>query len=567
LARFFIQAPLFALAPPTLALAVAQPWAQSYDPAHHWFFSAVWAALPLIVLLVLMAGLRLKGHLAALAGMGSALVIALLVFRMPASMALLATGYGAAYGLFPICWIVFPVLFMYHLATRAGRFVLLQQLLLGVTADSRLQLVLIAFSFGAFFEGVAGFGTPVAVCGTLLIALGFRPLEAASLALLANTAPVAFGALGTPIVALHGITGLDTVMLGRVVARMIAPFCFIVPFWLIWAFAGFGAMLEVWPALLMAGGAYGLSLIAIATLHGPWLVDVLSASVSIIGMIVLCRFWKPRRLLNASLQEITDPVLHSLDRRTVVRTVLPWAIFTLCIVIWGIPSFSALLDKFGTFHIPVKGLDQLVLRMPPAVPSPAAEAAVFNLNLLSATGTGIFLAAILAGLTMGLSFRDYVDCFVQTLVLIRFTLVTVAALMALGFIARYSGMDATLGLAFARTGVLYPFFGCLIGWIGTASTGSDTSSNVLFGSLQKLTAQQLGISPYLMTSANSTGGVMGKMVAPQSIVVATTATETYGSEGTILRRLLLHSVALACLVGLFVSLLAYWPPLTRFVLR
>jgi len=514
-----------------------------------------------------MGGLRLKGHVAALAGMGAALAIAIVIFRMPASMALLASGYGAAYGLFPICWIVFPVLFMYHLATRAGRFVLLQKLLLGVTSDSRLQLVLIAFSFGAFFEGVAGFGTPVAVCGTLLIALGFQPLEAASLALLANTAPVAFGALGIPIVALHGVTALDTLLLGRVIARMIAPFCFIVPFWLIWAFAGFGAMLEVWPALLVAGGAYGLSLILIATLHGPWLVDVLSSSISIIALIVLCRFWKPRRILDASRREITDPAPHTLDRDTVIRTVLPWVIFTLTIVLWGIPSFSRWLDSIGTFHISVRGLDQMVLRTPPAVPSAAPEAAVFNLNLLSATGTGIFIAAIFAGLSMRLRMRDFIDSFVQTLIMIQYTLITVAALMALGFIARYSGMDATLGLAFARTGVFYPFFGTLIGWIGTASTGSDTSSNVLFGSLQKITAQQLGISPYLMTSANSTGGVMGKMVAPQSIVVATTATETYGSEGNILRRVFIHSVALACLVGLFVCLLTYCPALTRLVLR
>jgi len=544
-----------------------QPWAQSYDPAHHWLLSAAWAALPLVVLLVLMGGLRLKGHLAALAGMASALAIAVFVFRMPASMALLATGYGAAYGLFPICWIVFPVLFMYQLVTRAGRFVLLQQLLLTVTADSRLQLVLIAFCFGAFFEGVAGFGTPVAVCGSLLIALGFEPLQAASLALLANTAPVAFGALGIPIVALHGVTGLDTLLLGRVIARMIAPFCLLVPFWLIWAFAGFGAMVEVWPALLIAGGTYGISLILIATLHGPWLVDVVSASASIIAVITLCRFWKPRRILNASQGEIVDLAEHRLDRDTTIRTALPWIIFALTIVVWGIPRFSAWLDTIATFHLPVRGLDQMVLRVPPAVTSQSPEAAVFNLNLLSATGTGIFVAALLASLAMRMRWQDFRESFVQTLIMIRFTLVTVAALMALGFILRYSGMDATLGLAFARTGVLYPFFGTLIGWIGTASTGSDTSSNVLFGSLQKLTAQQIGISPYLMASANSTGGVMGKMVAPQSIVVATTATETYGSEGSILRRVILHSIALACLVGLFVSLLAYCPVLTRLVLR
>jgi lactate permease len=565
-ARSIIQAHWLRLAA-QLAPTTAVPWRQSYDPAHHWLLSAAWAALPLVVLLVLMGGLRLKGHVAALAGMTAALLIALFVFRMPASMALLATGYGAAYGLFPVCWIVFPVLLIYQLATRSGRFALLQQFLLGITADSRLQLVLIAFSFGAFFEGVAGFGTPVAVCGALLIALGFRPLEAASLALLANTAPVAFGALGLPMVALHGVTGLDTLLLGRVTARIIAPFCLLVPFWLIWAYAGLRAMLEVWPALLVAGGSYGLSLIVIATFHGPWLVDVLSASVSIVLLVVLFRFWRPKHILDPSLREIPEPTLQLLDRTTLVRTTLPWIIFTLCIVLWGFPRISTWLDGIGTFHIPVRGLDQLVLRTPPAVPTATPEAAVFTLNLLSATGTGVFVAAVLAGLAMGITLRDFIDCFLQTLISIRFTLITVAALMALGFIARYSGMDATLGLAFARTGVFYPFFGTLIGWIGTASTGSDTSSNVLFGSLQKLTAQQLGISPYLMASANSAGGVMGKMVAPQSIVVATTATETYGSEGSILRRVFLHSIAFACLVGLLVSMMTYFPALTRLALR
>ena len=543
------------------------PWLQSYDPVHSWFFSAALAASPLIVLLIAMAGLRIKGHIAALLGLATALIIALLIFHMPVRQAFLATGYGAAYGLFPICWIVFPVLFMYQLVTRTGRFTLLQECLLGVTSDSRLQLVLIAFCFGAFFEGAAGFGTPVAVCGTLLIGLGFAPLEAASLALLANTAPVAFGALGIPIIALHGVTGLDTVLLGRVTARIIAPFCFIVPFWLIWAFAGFNAMIEVWPALLVAGGAYGITLILIATFHGPWLVDVISASVSILALILFFRVWKPRRTLNVALNQIPDHTRPPLAPGVLMRATLPWIIFVTCIILWGIPSFSAWLDTFSTFPIHVSGLDHLVMRTPPAVPKPEAEAAVFNLNLLSATGTGIFVATVLAGFSMKLSVRDLLKAFLETVVIIRYTLITVAALMALGYIARYSGMDGTLGLAFARTGIFYPFFGTLIGWIGTASTGSDTSSNVLFGSLQKLTAQQLNLSPYLMSAANSAGGVMGKMVAPQSIVVATTATETYGSEGNILRRVFLHSVALACLVGLFVSLLAYWPPLTRFVLR
>jgi lactate permease len=544
-------------------------WPQSYDPAHAWLLSAAWAALPLLVLLVAMAGLKIKGHIAALTGLGAALVVALAVFHMPARLALLATGLGAGYGLFPICWIVVPVLFLYQLTVRSGRFALLQECLVGVTEDGRLQLLLIAFAFGAFFEGAAGFGTPVAVCGTILIGMGFAPLQAAGLALLANTAPVAFGALGTPIVALHGVTGLDTLVLARVIGRMLTPFCVIVPFWLIWAFAGFGAMIEVWPAILVAGATFGGTQLLVATFHGPWLVDIFASVISLGVLIGFFRVWKPKRVLNASCRDVTQESrsLCASTTATVLRAALPWIILTLCVVLWGMPSFSRWIDATTSLKFPIAGLDQISLRMPPAVPTPTAEAAVFNFNWLSATGTGIFIAALLAGLLMGMRVRAIFRVFFETLVTVRFTLVTIAALMALGFITRYCGMDATLGLAFARTGVFYPFFGTLIGWIGTASTGSDTSSNVLFGSLQKLTAQQLHISPYLMTSANSGGGVMGKMVAPQSIVVATTATETYGSEGSILRFVFLHSLALACLMGLVVSMLAHWPALTRFVLQ
>jgi len=516
-----------------------------------------------------MAGLRIKGHIAALAGLATALAVALVVFHMPTRLAILATGLGAAYGLFPICWIVVPVLFLYQLTVRSGRFAQLQNCLVGVTPDGRLQLLLIAFAFGAFFEGASGFGTPVAVCGTILIGLGFPPLQAAGLALLANTAPVAFGALGIPIVALHGVTGLDTLHLARVIGRILTPFCVIVPFWLIWAFAGFGAMLEVWPAILVAGVTFAATQLLVATFHGPWLVDI-SASVFTVGLLIaFLRVWKPTRVLNAACKDIThnaQPV-NTNTGKTVLRAALPWIVLTLFVVLWGMPTFSQAIDSATSMKLSIHGLHQAVLRMPPAVPAPAAEPAVFNFNWLSATGTGIFVAAVLAGLLMGMRLRAIAHVFLETMVTVRFTLITIAALMAIGFITRYCGMDATLGLAFARTGAFYPFFGTLIGWIGTASTGSDTSSNVLFGSLQKLTAQQLNISPYLMASANSAGGVMGKMVAPQSIVVATTATETYGSEGNILRFVFLHSLALACLVGIVVSMIAYWPALTNLVLR
>lgn len=544
-------------------------WAQGYDPAHHWLLSAAWAALPLCVLLVTMGVFRIKGHLAALAGLLAAFLIAIGIFHLPVKMSLLATGYGAAYGLFPIAWIVFPVLFLYQLTHRSGCFTLLQQSLIGVTQDSRLQLLLIAFAFGAFFEGSAGFGTPVAICATILIGIGFPPLQAAGLSLLANTAPVAFGGLGIPMVALHGITGLDTLLLSRVAARMIAPFCILVPFWLICAYAGWAAMLEIWPAILVAGGVYSLTLLLVATFHGPWLVDIFSSSFTIIALLVLLRVWKPKRSLSPTLQ-VVSPAPRTVTRRQdgfLKQAIMPWAILSLFIILWGLPKWSLWLDSISSIHIPVAGLHQAVWRMPPAVPAPVAEAAVFNFNWLSATGTGIFIAAIVAGFAMGIRPSVIARTCGETFVSMRFTFVTIAALMALGFVTRYAGMDATLGLAFARTGHLYPFFGTLIGWIGTASTGSDTSSNVLFGSLQKLTAQQLGISAYLMAAANSAGGVMGKMIAPQSIVVATTATDHYGKEGTLLRFVILHSLALACLAGLLVLLYTSVPAVTNLVLR
>lgn len=544
-------------------------WAQSYDPAHHWLLSAVWAALPLCVLLVTMGVFRVRGHLAALAGLAAAFLLAVSVFHLPLKMGLLATAYGAAYGLFPIAWIVFPVLFLYQLTHRSGSFTLLQQSLIGVTQDSRLQLLLIAFAFGAFFEGSAGFGTPVAICATILIGIGFSPLQAAGLSLLANTAPVAFGGLGIPMVALHGITGLDTLLLSRVAARMIAPFCVLVPFWLICAYAGWAAMLEIWPAILVAGGVYSLTLLLVATLHGPWLVDIFSSSFTIIALLVLLRFWKPKRSLSPTLQVIREDAHTAVHQQDgfLKQAILPWAILSLFIIVWGLPKWSQWLDSISSIHIVVTGLHQAVLRMPPAVPTPTAESAIFNLNWLSATGTGIFIAAIVAGFAMGSRPAVLLKTCAETFVSMRFTFITIAALMALGFVTRYAGMDATLGLAFARTGRLYPFFGTLIGWIGTASTGSDTSSNVLFGSLQKLTAQQLGISAYLMAAANSAGGVMGKMIAPQSIVVATTATDQYGKEGSLLRFVILHSLGLACLAGLLVLLYTSVPEITQLVLR
>jgi len=548
--------------------SVSQPWLQGYDPFHHWWLSALAAALPIVVLLGAMAGLRIKAHRAALIALATALALALFAFHMPAKLAVLAMGFGVGYGLFPICWIVVPILFLYQLTVQSGRFDLLRSSLVNVTEDSRLQLILIAFAFGAFFEGAAGFGTPVAVCGAILIGLGFRPVQAAGLALLANTAPVAFGSLGIPIVALHGVTGFDMLVISKIIGRLLTPFCILVPFWLIWAQAGFARMVEIWPAALVAGTTFGLTQLFVSNMLGPWLVDIIAALVTIIVFTAFLQVWKPKHIVDAA-GNVKLPSQAAMERpsaRLICKAWFPWILLTAFIILWGSPHLVAIADRF-TLKFPVHGLNQMVMRTPPIVQSIAVEPAVYILNWLSAAGTAIFLAAVAAGLLMGVTPGAVAGTFLRTITGARLAILTITSMMAIGFISRYCGLDATLGLAFARTGVLYPFFGTLIGWIGTASTGSDTSSNVLFGGLQKLTAQQIGISPALMGSANSCGGVMAKMISPQSIVIASTATQSYGSEGSILKFVFWHSLALASLMGIAVTLLAYVYPLTRLVPR
>ena len=542
-------------------------WAQGYDPLGRWWLSTLTAALPILVLLGAMAILRLKAHVAAMAGLLTALIVAMSIFHMPVRLALTAAAYGAGYGLFPICWIIVPIIFLYDLTVKTGRFVTLQQSLTNITDDSRLQLLLIAFALGAFFEGTSGFGTPVAVCGAILISLGFRPLQAAGLTLLANTAPVAFGALGTPIVALHGVTGLDTLTLSRLISIILVPFCVLVPFWLIWAYAGFRGMFEIWPAILLSGCTFAVTQFLMAAYMGPSLADIVAATSTIVVLIAFLRFWRPKRVLDATGNDVTGQTRQRFDHSAskVFKAWLPWLVLSLVVFAWGLPAFSKWLDGPTTIKLAVTGLHNFVFRVPPVVAKPTAEAALFTLNWATATGTGILVASVLAGLLMGLGPVTLIAAFGRTLVNLRFTIVTIAAMLAIGYVTRYCGLDATLGLAFARTGALYPFFGTLIGWLGTASTGSDTSANVLFGSLQTMTAQQIGVQPVLMASANSAGGVMGKMIAAPSIVVASTATQTYGQEGTILRFVFLHSLALAALVGLLVYAMAYVPPFTSLV--
>jgi lactate permease len=542
-------------------------WTQGYNPTGSFLLSTLVAALPIVILLGAIAILRLKAHAAALAGLITALLAATIVFHMPARLAFTTAAYGAGYGIFPIVWIILPVIFLYDLTVRTGRFRTLQESLTGITADSRLQLLLIAFALGSFFEGTSGFGTPVAVCAAILISLGFRPLQAAGLTLLANTAPVAFGAMGIPLVALHGVTGIDVLSLTRATATILVPFDVLIPFWLIWAFAGFGAMIEIWPAILVAGVTFAATQYLMAVFTGPSLVAIVAAASTIVALIAFLRFWHPRRTLSVDLSDISGQARrhHGHSGAAIFKAWLPWLVLSLVVLLWGLPQISIWMDAHTTVKFAVAGLNKAIQRVPPVVAAPTAEAAVFNLNWLSATGTGILFASILAGLLMGLGPRSLAAAFMRTVFNIRYTIVTIAAMMALGYITRYCGLDATLGLAFARTGPLYPFFGTLIGWLGTASSGSDTASNVLFGSLQTLTARQIGVSPVLMASANGAGGVMGKMIAAPSIVVASTATQIYGKEGSILRFVFLHSLSLAALAGIAVTLLAYVPFLANLI--
>ncbi len=405
----------------------------------------------------------------------------------------------------------------------------------------------------------------------MLMGLGFAPLPAAAgLSLIANTAPVAYGALGTPVIALSAVTGIDLMQLSGMIGRQLPFFSVIVPFWLIWAFAGRKGMLEVWPALLVAGVAFAVPQYLVSNFHGPWLVDVVAAICSMAALAGFLRIWQPKRIWTSTGKEgeadstpVSAPPKHSTG--TVFRAWTPLIILSVFVFLWGTPQFRAWLDSLWVWKMPIPYLHNLVFKVPPVVAEAHSEAAVYTLNLLSATGTGILLSAVVGGLVLGFNPLRLLKEYGKTAYVVRFSLITISAMLALGYVTRYSGTDATLGLAFAQTGWVYPFFGAMLGWLGVALTGSDTASNVLFGGLQKITAEQLGLSPVLMAAANSSGGVMGKMIDAQSIVVASTATQWYGHESKILRYVFFHSIALAALVGLLVMAQAYLPPFTSMV--
>ena len=549
-------------------------WQQVYDPFGSMALSTLLAAIPVVVMLAALGFFHIKAHIAAALGLAAAFCVAVFAYSMPAAMAGKAALLGGFTGLLPIGWIVLNIIFLQQLCEQNGSFKVLQASLSGITNDRRLQLLLIAFCFGAFFEGAAGFGTPVAVTAGILIGLGFSPLAASGLSLIANTAPVAFGALGSPVITLAKVHGYDLMEVTAMIGRQLPFFSLLVPFWLIWAFAGRKAMWDIWPAILVTGLSFAIPQFLVSNFIGPELVDIIAALVSMASLILFLRVWQPKTVwTSASLKgreaETARPAesVGKYTRAELVRAWTPWLILTVFVFIWGLPPVKAYFNTLFAPKFPMDGLHNLVMRVPPVVPHAEPESAIYVFNLLSATGTGILLSAIVGALFMHYSLGAIVRTFFRTLWLVRYSLLTIVLMLALGTLTRYSGTDTTLGLAFANTGALYPFFGTLMGWLGVAMTGSDTASNVLFGGMQKVAAEQLGLAPNLMGAANSSGGVMGKMIDAQSIVVASTATRWINHEGDILRFVFFHSLSLAVLVGVMVTLQAYVWPFTLLVIR
>ena len=534
-------------------------WTQVYDPLHNWVFSTLVAALPILVLFGLLAGLRVKPHWCAIAGAGTAVLVAVLVFGMPASLAGMSFLYGVGFGVLKIAWIVLAAVYLYDISVFTGQFEIMKESVAGITADRRLQLLLVAFCFGAFIEGAAGFGAPVAIAGAFMIGLGFKPFHAAALNLIANTSPVAWGAIGTPVHTLAAVSGLPESDLSAMIGRILPITGIIVPFWLVRAMVGWAETLEVLPAILVVGASFSLTQYLWSNHVDSNLVDIAGGVVSLAATVIFLRFWRPRRVWRFADEQASGagPAAHKHSPGQVVKAWMPFAILSLTVLVWGLPTVKGAINRATTPVWDVPLLHNAVTRAAPVVTKLTPEAARFDFNWLSATGTGCFVAAILAGLVLGLGPGQLAKIFWHTLKRMKLAVIAISFMLGLGFTTRYSGLDAVLGLAFTRSGWFYPFFGTFLGWLGVALTGSDTSSNALFGSLQRITSQQLGLDPILMCAANSAGGVMGKMVDAQSITVATSATNQVGNEGTIFRHVFWHSIALGAIVGLIVLLYAY----------
>ena len=555
-----------------------QPWNQIYAPLGSLGLSALVAAIPIIFFFLALAVFRLKGHIAGGITLLLALAVAIFAYGMPADMALAAAGYGFAYGLWPIAWIIITAVFLYKITVKMGQFEIIRSSILSITDDQRLQMLLIGFSFGAFLEGAAGFGAPVAITAALLVGLGFNPLYAAGLCLIANTAPVAFGAMGIPIIVAGQVTGLDAFHIGAMAGRQLPLLSLLVPFWLVFMMDGLKGVKETWPAALVAGGSFAVTQYFTANHLGPELPDITSALVSLVSLTTFLKVWAPRSARASAGTTVSvgggvaamtlgglggsgrEPSPYSSGQ--IARAWSPFLVLTVMVTIWSLKPFKALFAKGGAlegwvlkFH--VAHLDKLVMKMTPIVPKPTAYEALFKLDLVSATGTAILIASLLTMLILGMKPADGVRTFKETVLELKRPILSIGLVLAFAFVANYSGMSSTLALVLAATGAAFPFFSPLLGWLGVFLTGSDTSSNALFCSLQSTTAHQIGVNDTLLVAANTTGGVTGKMISPQSIAVACAATGLVGKESDLFRFTLKHSLLFAVVVGVITLLQAY----------
>ncbi len=535
-------------------------WVQQYQPLGSYGLSALVAGIPLYMLFYMLAVKRMAGHKAAFAATLAAVILAIVAWGMPVGLALDATVYGAFIGLFPIVWIVITAIWVYNMTVESGEFNIIKNSLAQITDDRRLQAIFIAFAFGSFIEGTAGFGTPVAITAAMLVGLGFNPLYASGICLIANTAPVAFGAIGIPIVVAAQVSGLDMMKISAICGRQLPFLSVIVPLWLSVTMCGFKRTVEVLPAVIIAGVCFAGSQFLVSNYVGPYLPDIISAVVTIIGLGAFLKVWKPKNIWHfpdepPASQRVVESEFSGGE---ILRAWMPYIILAIMVFLWGIKPIQNVLNAIFAPSLDWPGLHNLVVKTAPIVAKDTPYAAQFKFNFLSTPGTAILIAGLLSVLFMPkYGYDKAIPCLLRTIKQLKWPIATIAMILGLAYIMNYSGMSSSMGLAFTATGALFPFFAPILGWLGVFLTGSDTSSNALFGSLQKTTAQQIGVSPELCVASNSSGGVTGKMISPQSISVATAASNMVGKEGDIFRFTLPHSLAMLCFVAVLTLLQAY----------
>ncbi|ANS51323.1 L-lactate permease [Bacillus sp. S70] len=544
-------------------------WTQVYDPFGNIWISAAVALIPIIFFFLALAIFRMKGYVAGFITVVLTVLVALFAYKMPFTMAMAATGYGFLYGLWPIAWIIIMSVFLYKISVKTGQFDVIRASVLSITNDHRLLVILIGFSFGAFLEGAAGFGAPVAITAALLAGLGLNPLYAAGLCLIANTAPVAFGAMGIPITVAGQVTGIDPHKIGQMAGHQLPFLSLFVPFFIVFLMDGFKGIRQTWPALLVAGSSFAITQFITATFLGPELPDITSALVSLISLALFLKVWQPKEIYQseqANSEVAATTTAASMPKLTfgkVVKAWSPFIVLTVMVVIWSQSFFKALFAPGGAlaslvFKFEIPGLHNLVMKAEPIVNKPTPYEAILKFDVLSATGTAILIACIISMFILKMNVKDAVVTFKETLSELKMPILSIGFVLGFAFIANYSGLSSTLALALAGTGGLFPFFSPFLGWIGVFLTGSDTSANALFSNLQAITAQQVGVSEVLLVAANTTGGVTGKMISPQSIAIACAAVGLAGKESDLFRFTVKHSLFFVIIVGIMTYVQAYY---------